>query len=635
MIKPCCVKIPSSRNTDRLSAYAVHSAPAPVHPSVAPSVPTPVPAPRVTSASKDPKTIELPATSFPVVSPPARSSISTPHAVDPVYAVKTPPVRQPMVPPVVSPAKPSVIVTSTALPAAKPSVPAQDAYAVKEAPVHTAATVDPVHTVPAPAPAPAKPSVPAPKDGYAVEKAPVEKAPLVSASAVDAVHASPSDAPAPHAELKAEEKEGEQCAQECDVKCQTANIAFDVTQCRSSCLAECHGGEKSSAHGTAGRYTDAATAAAAIPGTQGKSKAGHGLSLDHEAVSYEECIESCKGNWQTAGIAFDVSQGEYDCASACRHYASEETKIILKKAAPTVPKMRLPVALPKELSSETVDYESCMHSCKGDWQSADMALEISQGEYDCKSRCAKYASDDKKIVLKKDTLPSLPASSFRLPPPPPTELSSETVDYESCMSSCKGNWQSADMALEISQGEYDCKSHCTQYASDDKKIVVKKATTPPASLPASSFRLPKPDLKMSSSEVTFESCMRSCKGRWQTAGIAFDVSQGDYDCKSKCTKYASEDDELIVSRDTLPLPAHEEDLATAPPPAPTFDKGFTAWEACMHGCSGRYQDADIALDLSQGDYDCDSKCARYNSEHTTVNNPRQLVGDSLLGGVLR
>lgn len=52
------------------------------------------------------------------------------------------------------------------------------------------------------------------------------------------------------------------------------------------------------------------------------------------------------------------------------------------------------------------------------------------------------------------------------------------------------------------------------------------------------------------------------------------------------------------------------------------------------GCAGRYQDADIALDVSQGDYDCDSKCARYASAHTTVNTPRQIVGDSLLGGIL-
>lgn len=54
----------------------------------------------------------------------------------------------------------------------------------------------------------------------------------------------------------------------------------------------------------------------------------------------------------------------------------------------------------------------------------------------------------------------------------------------------------------------------------------------------------------------------------------------------------------------------------------------------MTGCAGRYQDADIALDVSQGDYDCDSKCARYASAHTTVNTPRQIVGDSLLGGIL-
>lgn len=477
------------------TAYAVHSAPAPILavPSVTPSVSTSVAVSRTVASSKDPKTNDVTATStFPVESPPARSSVSSSssHVVDPAYAVKTPPVRQPMVPPERS----SVIALSATLPItapAKPSIPSQDAYAVKESPIHTAAAVDPVHTLAATASA--KPSIPT-EDSYPVEKSTlvsasaVEKSPLISASAVDAVQALPSETPS--AALKASDAEGSECTQQCNVKCQTTNIAFDITQCQSSCLAACRGEGESSARGTANRHS-----ASAVLGTKGK--ASHGLSLDSESVSYEECIESCKGNWQTAGIAFDVSQGKYDCASACARYASEDTKITLKKkTVPTVSPFRVP------------------------------------------------------------------------PPPPPTELSSETVTYESCMRACKGRWQSAGLALDISQGDYDCKSDCAQYASDDKKIVVKKATPP--SLPASSFRLPvpKPDVKIASSEVTFESCMRACKGRWQSAGIAFDVSQGDYDCKSDCAQYAAEDEEVIIRKDTLPLSLSQLKRTTSPAPRP-------------------------------------------------------------------
>ncbi|KAI1161472.1 hypothetical protein F5B18DRAFT_628210 [Nemania serpens] len=554
------------------------------------------------------------------VTAPAKPSVPAQDA----YAVKEEPIHT------VATADPVHVLPATA--SAKPSVPAQDAYAVKEEPIHTSATADPVHVLPATASA--KPSVPA-QDAYAVKKAPVistsavdpvhtqpavapakpsvpaqdayavEKSPLISASAVDAVQAAPSDAP--HAAIKAEGAEGSECDQQCEVKCQTTNIAFDVTQCRSSCLAECRGEGKSSAHGTADRY---------VPATHGK--AAHGLSLDHESVSYEECIESCKGNWQTAGIAFDVSQGEYDCASACARYSAEDTKVILKKkTVPTVSPFRIPPpAPPVELSSETVSYDSCMRECKGKWQTGDIF--VSQGEYDCASDCAQYASDDKKIVVKKATpLSPLPASSFRLPPPaPPVEFSSETVSYESCMQKCKGKWQTGD--IFVSQGKYDCASDCAQYASDDKKIVVKKAM-PPSPLPASSFRLPvpKPHVKIASSEVTYESCMSKCKGKWQTGDIF--VSQGKYDCESGCAEYASDDKKIVVKKATppSPLPASSFRLPV-PKPDVKIASSEVNFESCMRSCKGRWQTAGIGFDVSQGDYDCKSHCAKYAAEDDEV-----------------
>ncbi|KAI1155390.1 hypothetical protein F4825DRAFT_56179 [Nemania diffusa] len=484
--------------------------------------------------------------------PPAHSSAVSPvHASDPAvhqYAVATPPAHASAVSPVMA------------------AHPAEDPYSVSAPPAHS-------HPVPAPSHH-ADPT-------YGIAAAAQTGASSARPAMNDHSLASGSASPAFH---HAKGSENGECAERCEVKCQTADIAFEITQCRTSCLAACTTTEKAENTGVYGSpglspglmFANAAVAAATAPegscansdGAHGSNlksavPAGHGHSapvVGAESNSFDACMRSCKGKMQHADIAGDVSQGKQHCEEACAHLAEAKVTIPVKRDSSVDAPFRPPPP-EVEVGSGIVTYESCMQSCGGKWQTA---FHISQGEHHCKESCARYAKAGTNLVVKREKSVDAPFRAHE----PEVEVGTGFASYEACMKSCGGRWQTA---FGISQGDRHCKTSCARYAKAGPEVIARKEK--PVDGP---FRAPEPEVEIGSGAETFEGCMKSCGGKWQTA---FGISQGKKHCQTACARYAKVGPEVIVKKEALPLPAHEKGPFT-PPSKSVVDSGFTAFEAC-------------------------------------------------------
>ncbi|KAI0454005.1 hypothetical protein F5B21DRAFT_260865 [Xylaria acuta] len=130
----------------------------------------------------------------------------------------------------------------------------------------------------------------------------------------------------------------EACLEDCHGRWQSANIVFDVAQGRKNCKTAC----ASYASEGSGVVVKKETAADATPAIKKTTRAfpfeGNGpldkapkdgpFTKTPETVagastsSYEACMHGCGVKLQSADIAFEVEQGNSECATRCARYSS-------------------------------------------------------------------------------------------------------------------------------------------------------------------------------------------------------------------------------------------------------------------------------------------------------------------------
>ncbi|KAH8166082.1 hypothetical protein CIB48_g2171 [Xylaria polymorpha] len=513
----------------------------------------------------------------------------------------------------VSQALPTTIPVSQALPSEAPSVLAEHQYAVAGAPVHSHAFVPiassaPVDHAEAPtlhAPAVdavqshAVPSVAPPVSAYRVEDPPVHASAAAAVAAPPHVyavetpvidHAVPVITPDPVGPSGKNE-----CVTKCHPKCQKGD-----SQCMAACLQTCH--------------------SAKMLGSNGLAGSAAGKLLNNDATTKDDEIPT--KNAKAAKAA--------------------------GKPANDVPAFAAGAGF--------VSFEACMSSCKGKTQTADIAFTISQGKYNCAEACAEYSSDGSSVAAKREVVAERavePVAGALRPAEPEFTTGAGFVSYEACMTECNGRWQSANIVFDISQGRKNCKKACAQYAKDGSGVTVarqvadikssvsvKRAVEPVAG----ALRPAAPELTAGAGYVSYEACMKDCHGRFQSANIVFDISQGKKDCKTACASYDADRSGVVVKKETAP---RSDDNATVPVKKtarafpfegdgplnkPAKEGPFTQtpetvagastgnYEACMHGCGAKLQSADIAFEVEQGDANCATKCAQYSTNGAGVSH---------------
>ncbi|KAI0440784.1 hypothetical protein F4803DRAFT_577362 [Xylaria telfairii] len=474
---------------------------------------------------------------------------------------------------------------------AAPSVtPTASTYSVEDAPAHAPA-VEAIqsHTVPSVAP---------PASTYSVEDAPVN-APAAAAIAapphVYAVetpvidHAVPVITPDPVGPSGKNE-----CVTKCHPKCQRGD-----SQCMAACLQTCH--------------------SAKMLGSNGLAGSAAGKLLNNDAGTKDDGIPTANAK---------VAKAAGKPANDAPAFAA---------------------------GAGFVSFEACMSSCKGKTQTADIAFTISQGKYNCAEACAEYASDGSSVTAKREVVTERavePVAGALRPAEPEFTTEAGFASFEACMTACNGRWQSANIVFDISQGRKNCKKACAQYAKDGSGVTVARevaAAKPVAAKRAvepvlGALRPAAPELTAGAGYVSFEACMKDCHGRWQSANIVFDISQGKKDCKTACASYDADRSGVVVKKNTA---ARSNDDATAPVKKtarafpfegdgpfnqPAKDGPFTQkaetvagastgnYEACMHGCGAKLQSADIAFEVEQGDANCATKCAQYSTNGANVSH---------------
>ncbi|KAI0537549.1 hypothetical protein GGR58DRAFT_513742 [Xylaria digitata] len=351
------------------------------------------------------------------------------------------------------------------------------------------------------------------------------------------------------------------CAQECEVKCQTAHIAMDVTQCRSSCLTAC---ASSSANGvfvgTPDNRKDKAKSKGAavvpgkpaVPGVPGLGAPGVGVG----SVSYEACMESCNGRWQHADIAGDVSTGRENCQAACAGYSSSGVGVVIPR------KFKDLVPSEPVVGAGASTYEACMKGCVAKWQGAGVG---------CQERCAASSGFGASVIIKKDVEESAEEVAEEIAEekrgiedliPGGPIAGAGRITYESCMSSCNGRWQHADIAGDMSTGRQHCTAACAKYAAKGAGVIVKKAV--PAAKPFPPFNPSSPIVGVGS--TSYDACLKDCSSKFQSAHIAMDNSQGKYSCKQACAHLEGHGAGVIVKKEAL----DERQLPTPSLPKPSL-----------------------------------------------------------------
>ncbi|KAI2632740.1 hypothetical protein GGS21DRAFT_139926 [Xylaria nigripes] len=569
--------------------------------------------------------------SYAVHQPPAHPIAAAQHS----YGVQTPGSYPPNAVHVSStahmpPTHPAAVVhTSYAAhkPAAYPVAAVQPAYGVQRPPAYSSAPVHPSYNVQQP---PAYSSVLV-QPAYSSQKPPVDPPHTVQPtyysqppaySTPTPYHSQPPavdpsgypDTPAPHGHKN--------CEQKCTIKCQTADIAFDVTQCRKSCLSSC-GGKSDAGVRVGNNY-----APAEIPGSPGnkkpgsaKGKADPGPAVGAGAVTYEACMKSCQAEKQSANIAFDVSQGEKDCRAACVHYASsgvgivgrrdEDAVVSLGERDSVAVRSKKPPPPSPAIGVGATTYEACMEHCHAKYQHADIAFDVSQGKMDCETACARYASSGVGIFGKRAELEPRSKKPQPAVPEGPGVYAGAT-SYETCMENCHGQFQHADIAFDVSQGKMGCKKACARYASSAVGVFGKREEL---AVRGKKPKPPPPGPAVGAGATMYEACMSDCWAKGQHADIAFDVSTGEMDCKSACARYASSGVGIFGKREK---PVVRSKKPKPPPPGPMVGAAATMYEACMSDCRAKGQHADIAFDVSTGEMDCKSACARAASSRVGI-----------------
>ncbi|KAI1815604.1 hypothetical protein GGS20DRAFT_542506 [Poronia punctata] len=115
----------------------------------------------------------------------------------------------------------------------------------------------------------------------------------------------------------------------------------------------------------------------------------------------------------------------------------------------------------------------------------------------------------------------------------------------------------------------------------------------------------------------YAGCVSACKGKQQVADIGFEVSQGKYDCEAACASGSSFGTGILDKRDSAVDDARLANPLDLPA-VPAVGTGAGGYEACLSGCKGRYQSADIVFTVSQGRGSCEAGCASAYGFDTSI-----------------
>ncbi|KAI8953353.1 hypothetical protein F4801DRAFT_537216 [Xylaria longipes] len=279
------------------------------------------------------------------------------------------------------------------------------------------------------------------------------------------------------------------CMASCKKKFQTADIAFTISQGKSDCVEACAGYSAEGAGVTAAKR-DVEAKRAVEPVAGALRPAAPALTAGAGSASFEACMKECHGKWQSANIAFDISQGKNSCKKACAQFAKNGSGVSFKRAVEPVAGALRPTGPELAAGAGFASFDACMKDCGGRWQSANIVFDIDQGRKNCKAACAAYDSNGSGAIIKKEAADAAPAIKkttrdfpFEEGTPlnktpkdgpftktPETTAGASTSNYEACMHGCGVKLQSADIAFEVEQGDTQCATRCARYSSNGAGI---------------------------------------------------------------------------------------------------------------------------------------------------------------------
>ncbi|KAI0428264.1 hypothetical protein F5Y09DRAFT_357921 [Xylaria sp. FL1042] len=232
--------------------------------------------------------------------------------------------------------------------------------------------------------------------------------------------------------------------------------------------------------------------------------------------------------------------------------------------------------------------EHCKAKCEGGERVADIGICRADCLYECKNSHHPLPDGDvptkAKTGAKNPMIPNIPAHGVSAP-----AIGAGSITWEACMESCNGRYQHADLAFDISTGRGSCTQACVGYAKSGAEVYGKrnvKDIVPPAP-------------HIGAGESSFQACVKSCKHRYQHAGLASDISTGKGSCEEACAAGASYGASLHSKR-------RVKDLI---PPQPKIGAGALDYEECMQACGAKFGHANLASDIYQGKAGCEASCA--------------------------
>ncbi|KAI1311185.1 hypothetical protein F5Y03DRAFT_391733 [Xylaria venustula] len=241
--------------------------------------------------------------------------------------------------------------------------------------------------------------------------------------------------------------------------------------------------------------------------------------------------------------------------------------------------------------------ELCLKSCKAECENVQPLDEVGRCRSDCILTCHLDAHplpdtdaiEDNRYAKSPTATPDRGVSD--------TVIGSGAITWEACMESCGGRYQHADIASDISTGSGYCAEACAGYTKSGAGVVVKRDVEE-----RKNKAIPPPPTIVSSGGYDFEACLKSCRAKWQNAGIVHS-STGKGSCEEACASGDGEGSSIFAKREV------EERKNKAIPPPPTIvGAGGYDFEACLKSCNARWQNAGI-VHSSTGKGSCTEACA--------------------------
>ncbi|KAI0971933.1 hypothetical protein F4678DRAFT_430542 [Xylaria arbuscula] len=340
--------------------------------------------------------------------------------------------------------------------------------------------------------------------------------------------------------------------------------------------------------------------AAAYP-SQVVSKPSEAASYPDEAWTTsqkERCLNSCKARCEDVQPLTEVGKCRSDCILTCHmdaHPLPDTDAIEDNRYS------KSPAAAPDNGVSDTVigsggiTWESCMESCGGRYQHADIASDISTGSGYCSEACAGYTKVGSGVVVKR----AVEERKNKAIPPPPTIVGSGGYSYDACLKACNAKWQNAGI-VHSSTGQSNCEQACASGDGEGSAIYAKREVEE-----RKNKAIPPPPTIVGAGGYDFEACLKSCNAKWQNAGIVHS-STGKGSCTEACASGSGYGAGVYAKREV-----EARKNKAVPPPQTIVGSGSVEYQSCLQKCDWRQQTAHIANDVSQGRLSCKHACARY------------------------